>query len=42
MNILQSMKVGSRLALGFGLLLAMLAASSALALYQLDTVNDHV
>ncbi|WMJ71233.1 methyl-accepting chemotaxis protein [Stenotrophomonas sp. 24(2023)] len=42
MNFLTSTKVGTRLALGFGLLLLMLALSSALSLYQLHVVNRHV
>ncbi|KAF1013412.1 MAG: Methyl-accepting chemotaxis protein I [Stenotrophomonas maltophilia] len=41
MNFLTSTKVGTRLALGFGLLLLMLALSSALSLYQLHVVNTH-
>jgi methyl-accepting chemotaxis protein len=40
MNLLQSLKVGQRLALGFGLLIALLAVSSILALYQIEAIRD--
>ncbi|MBD9367733.1 methyl-accepting chemotaxis protein [Xanthomonas sp. XNM01] len=42
MNMLQRLGVGRRLALGFGLLLLLLGASTGLALHQLDGIDEQI
>ncbi|MBB5863008.1 methyl-accepting chemotaxis protein [Xanthomonas sp. 3058] len=42
MKFLQSLKVGQRLALGFGLLLLLIGTSTALSLYQFNSVQNSV
>lgn len=42
MKMLQRLRVGMRLALGFGLLLALLAASTSLAVHRLGGIEDQI